>query len=227
MPFTLPTIDDFKSQFARDFPYAVRAEGALVGAITIVAGVITAVAVAKGGTGYLVPPTVTLSSMTGTGAVITPVVANGQVTGFTVTAGGINYAADTAIALNGGSGDDTDLNFVTDGDISGAILDAQYNTNQGLFGTQAQWSRAYCYLAAHMLVTKLMAAGQGLASQYNWLTTSKGVGDVSESFQIPEQIAKNPFLAALSKTTYGAMYLTIIAPLLVGNMFVVRRQTLP
>ena len=78
-----------------------------------------------------------------------------------------------------------------------------------------------------MLVEKLLASGEGLVSQYNWLTASKSVGSLQESFQIPEKISKDPMLSSFSKTRYGAMYLQIISPLLIGACFTSYRQSLP
>lgn len=225
MPYSIPAVDDFKAQFPRDFPYAVPAWGAQ-GAVTAVAGVITAVAVTAGGQGYTAAPTVTVTDSAGTGAVILAVLTGSKVTGFTVSNGGSGYVAPV-ISISGGAGDNSDLTRVTDNDVTGAIFDAQYNVSQALFDSQAQFSRAFLYLAAHNLVEKLLAAGEGLASQYNWLTAAKGVGSVTESFHIPERISKDPMLSAYSKTRYGALYLAIISPLLIGGVFTSYRQSLP
>ena len=144
-----------------------------------------------------------------------------------IVAAGAGYTIPPAVTITGGAGDNTDLNMVTDDDLSGAIADAQFNTNQDLFATQALYTRGYLFLAAHYLIEKLLMAGEGLSSQYAWLTASKAVGDVSESFEIPERIKKDPMLAAFSKTRYGAMYLQIISPQLVGGVFVMPRRALP
>ena len=151
MAYTVPTVADFKSQFARDFPYAVTAAG----------------------------------------------------------------------------GDNTDLSRVTDTDIAGAITDASYNVNEGLFPSQALYTRAYLFLAAHCLVQSLLAAGEGIKSSFNWLVTGRGAGQLSESFAIPKDILEDPYLASISKTRYGSRYLEIISPLLVGNFQTFFRQTPP
>lgn len=225
MGYAIPSVSEFKSQFSRDFPYAVPAYGA-AGAITRVAGVITAIAVSSGGYNYKEAPTVTVVDPSGTGAVVTATVSGGKVTAFTVGAGGSNYT-DPKLVISGGGGDNSDLKLVRDEDIEGAQLDAQFNVNQELFDSQAMWARAFNYLTAHCLVEKLLAAGEGLASQYNWLTTSKSVADVAEAFKIPDRIANDPMLAAFSKTRYGALYLQIISPLLIGNVATQFRQSLP
>lgn len=230
MPFTIPTVSDFKSQFSRDFPYAVPAYGASGIASINISGVVTSISLGAGGFGYATVPTVIVGAAPGdlgTGATATASIAGGQVTGFTVTNGGSNYGQPPIITITGGAGDPSDLSKVTDNDISGAIFDAQFNINQALFPTQQFFSRAFLYLAAHQLVEKLLAAQEGMGSQYSWLTISKGVDSVTEGFQIPERIAQDPMLSHFSKTRYGAMYLQIISPQLIANVFVAFRETLP
>lgn len=227
MSYGFPTVAEFKSQFTRDFPYAVPAWGAL-GSISMVAGVITLVTVTVGGRGYAEAPSVAVVDRNGPGAGATfdATVANGKVTAITVVAGGTGYV-DPVLVITGGAGDDTDLRKVTDDDIDGASIDAQFNVNQDLFDTESEFKRAFAYLQAHMLVEKIAAATQGLGSQYNWITVAKSVGNVSESFQVPSSILDNPMLAAFGRTRYGALYLQIIAPMLVGNMMTTFRQSLP
>jgi len=230
VPFTIPTVSDFKSQFSRDFPYAVPAYGASGIASINISGVVTSISLGAGGFGYATVPTVIVGAAPGdlgTGATATASIAGGQVTGFTVTNGGSNYGQPPIITITGGAGDPSDLSKVTDNDISGAIFDAQFNINQALFPTQQFFSRAFLYLAAHQLVEKLLAAQEGMGSQYSWLTISKGVDSVTEGFQIPERIAQDPMLSHFSKTRYGAIYLQIISPQLIANVFVAFRETLP
>lgn len=225
MPYVTPSVSQFKAQFPRDFPYAVPAWGADASAV-LTGGVITALSLNAGGQGYKSAPTVVISDPVGTGAIVTATVLNGLVSSLVIGNGGIGYV-DPVITFVGGAGDNTDLSRVTDDDISGAIFDASFNVSQALFDSQAAWSRAYLFLAAHELVEKLLMAGEGLASQYNWLTQSKTVGSVNESFLIPDKIMKDPMLAAMSKTRYGAAYVAIISPLLVAGMFSTHRRTQP
>jgi len=230
VPFTIPTVSDFKSQFSRDFPYAVPAYGASGIASINISGVVTSISLGAGGFGYATVPTVIVGAAPGdlgTGATATASIAGGQVTGFTVTNGGSNYGQPPIITITGGAGDPSDLSKVTDNDISGAIFEAQFNINQALFPTQQFFSRAFLYLAAHQLVEKLLAAQEGMGSQYSWLTVSKSIDSVTEGFQIPERIAQDPMLSHFSKTRYGAMYLQIISPQLIANVFVAFRETLP
>lgn len=228
MAFTLPTVSDFKSQFDRDFLFAVPAYGAAL-SLTVAAGVVTAVTVLDGGTGYENAPAIKLVDSvgsSGSGAVFVATVAGGNVIGVAISSGGTGYGQPTAI-ISGGAGDDSREDYVRDRDITRAIGDASLNVNQALFPDQASFSQAFGYYCAHCLVERLRAAGEGLRSQFNWLNQSKTVGDVSASYQIPKQILNDPFLALISQTTYGARYLEIITPFLRGNMFASFRRTLP
>ena len=142
----------------------------------------------------------------------------GVVTGIAVDSPGSGYGQAPLVSFEGGQGDETNLKRVTDDDITGAIGDAQFNVNPGMFGTQAMFSRAFLYLAAHELCDRLLMAAAGLQGQYSWLTASKSVGGVSQSFKIPAIVSDSPFLSSLARTKYGAKYIEIISPLLVGNV---------
>lgn len=116
---------------------------------------------------------------------------------------------------------------VTDADIEKAFGQTNININPGLFADQAQYNIGYLLLAAHYLVVDLRMASQGINGQSNWLETSKSVGSVSQSFSVPQRIMDNPYLAALSKTNYGAKYLELILPQLAGAVFHTAGRTLP
>jgi hypothetical protein len=121
----------------------------------------------------------------------------------------------------------TDPSTVMDSDISRAELTAASTINQCLFGVQEFYSQCFLLLSAHYLVMNLRASSQGISGQYAWMVTSKGVGSVSEGITVPQKILDNPLYAMLSKTTYGAMYLELMMPLLAGQMFVAYGRTLP
>lgn len=125
-------------------------------------------------------------------------------------------------AYDSGNGD---LSLVQDADIQNALIDAQLNMNQGLWGDQAHYFNAELNLAAHYMVMSLRASTQGVGGNYPWLNNSKAVGNVNESFQIPQRILDNPEMAMLTKTYYGAKYLFMILPLLSGNVITVRGRT--
>ena len=229
MGFTLPTVDDFKGQFDRDFPFAVPSFGAKATPNFGPGGAIASATVVAVGEGYTDKPTVIAvdPAGTGSGAVLVASVSNGALTGVAVSNGGNGYSSETTLVFSGGSGSATDMTRVRDRDIQNAINDAKQNFNEGLFDNQTDYARAFCYLAAHYLVERLLAAGEGFRSRFNWLTTSKSAGELSEAYGVPESVLQNPFAAMISKTRYGALYLSIVYPLTIGSMFTSFRQTPP
>lgn len=116
---------------------------------------------------------------------------------------------------------------VVDQDISNALQDAGFNFNPDFFQSQQNYTLGFLLLTAHFLVTNLRASSQGIAGQYSWLSSSKGVGSVSEGISIPERILANPELAMLSKTNYGAKFLFLILPQLTGQIFSICGGTQP
>lgn len=116
---------------------------------------------------------------------------------------------------------------VLDSDINKAFGQTNVNINQNLFSSQADYTIGYLFLAAHFLVIDLRMASQGISGSYAWVVTSKSVGSVSESFQVPERIMANPEFAMLTQTNYGAKYLQLLLPRLTGQIFSVRGSTRP
>ena len=118
-------------------------------------------------------------------------------------------------------------NDVLDTDIAAAFSQTNVNINPALFSTQDAYTTGYLFLAAHYLVIDFQMSSQGLNGQYSWLTQSKAVGSVSQSFAIPQRVLDNPYMAGLSQTSYGSKYLSLILPALCGNVFTVFGDTLP
>jgi len=123
-------------------------------------------------------------------------------------------------------GTDPDVS-VLDQDILNAFNLVDISINQDLWDTQADYSIGYLLYAAHFLVLSLRNSSQGLNGQFNWAQNNKAVGAVSEGFQIPQRIIENPELMMLKKTQYGGMYLQLILPSLVGQMFSLCGRTQP
>lgn len=116
---------------------------------------------------------------------------------------------------------------VLDADIAKAFGQTNVNINQALFSSQEDFSIGYLLLAAHWLVIDLRMSSQGLSGAYSWVTTSKSVGSVSESFQVPDRVLANPEFSMLAQTNYGAKYLQLLLPRLTGQMFGVVGSTRP
>lgn len=114
---------------------------------------------------------------------------------------------------------------ILDSDINRAINVAFPEINQALFRDQANFDIGLNYLSAHYLVMNINEASQGIAGKFEWTVNSKGVGSVSVAASIPDRLAKDPKVAMLSTTNYGARYLNMIFPLLVGQVFIVKGCT--
>ena len=110
------------------------------------------------------------------------------------------------------------LDYITDADVTRAINEANINFNASLFGTDAQTTNVFMYLAAFYLVRDIQISTKGLASQGKFLVNSVGVGGVNESFSIPEIYAKDPFINSLAENRYGQAYLNFLLPCLAGNV---------
>ena len=110
--------------------------------------------------------------------------------------------------------------FIMDSDICKAFGEAEFNFNGQYFaGNQAEFTILFFYLAAHYLVMDMRASSQGIAGKFAWNSSSKGVGQVSESYAIPQKILDDPNLSIYSTTTYGVKYLSLIMPQIIGGMF--------
>ena len=109
-------------------------------------------------------------------------------------------------------------NYIQDQDITNAFAEAQVTFNQGLFGTDAQITLGYLYMAAHWLCNDMKAALAGVNSTGNFPVSSKSAGSVSESYAIPQQYLDNPILAQYTQTAYGMKFLAMAMPNMTGNM---------
>ncbi len=116
---------------------------------------------------------------------------------------------------------------ILDSDISKAQGEANFNFSSAFATSQENFSMLFNYLTAHYLVMDIRASSQGISGTYSWLESSKSVGSVSQSFSIPQRILDNPEYSYLSKTNYGAKYLSLILPRLSGQIFNVCGRTNP
>ncbi len=116
---------------------------------------------------------------------------------------------------------------VLDQDIANAFVKANININQELWDDQASYTLGYLLLSAHFMVLSLRSSSQGLNGQYNWAQNNKSVAGISEGFEIPQRIKDNPLFMAYTKTNYGAEYLNMLWPKLLGQTFTVCGSTRP
>lgn len=116
---------------------------------------------------------------------------------------------------------------VLDSDITKALTKAAIYINQNLFPYQAAYDIGFLNLSAHLMVIDLQSASQGAAGSWDWLISSKSVGNVSTSMAIPDKILAHPLYSYYSKTNYGLEYLMQVFPYMVGVTFTVEGKTLP
>lgn len=224
MAYLTPTADQFKAQMNRDFPFAVPSFGATANA-AVSGGTVTTVTLATGGQLYIKPPLVSFSYGNAT---VVAVLTGNAVSGLTGLTGGTGYSLTPPIVtLTSQDGDDTDTSKVLSMDITNAQNMAFMHINPALFASQTFFSQCANLLTAHFLVSNLLASTQGLKSQYDWLTIQRTVGSVNSSFAIPQKVKSSPFLSTLTSTRYGAQYISLIAPYLIGNVAGIYGNTTP
>jgi hypothetical protein len=114
---------------------------------------------------------------------------------------------------------------ILDQDIQNALDIVALTINSGIMPTQEFYTTCFLYLAAHNMVESIKASTQGTSGIYEWLVASKAVGSISVSSAIPQYILNNPQFSMLTRTTYGARYMELIFPYLVGQMFTVCGRT--
>lgn len=104
--------------------------------------------------------------------------------------------------------------YITDEDISKAMTQAQPNANEMFGATCNEKVNIYLHLVAFYLVFDIKNSSTGINSSYTGNLSGKHVGDVSESYNIPQWVTENPMYSIYSQNGYGLKYLSLIAPYL-------------
>lgn len=119
---------------------------------------------------------------------------------------------------------------VRDADIQRGLDEAAPHFNQSLFGTPADQTSAYLFVAAHCMVMNIQTAGglsavnrgRGTRNVGEGVTVSKGVGQANVTYQVPPpRVADSPTLLYFFQTTFGQRFIQLVSPRLIGNMAVV------
>lgn len=113
--------------------------------------------------------------------------------------------------------------LVSDLDITNAYAEACVTFNSALFTSDDDMVLGYLYLAAHYLVNDLNAGGADSSSE--GIVNSRSVGNVSESYSIPQWQLDSPIYSFYTKSSYGRKYLNMILPRIKGNMTTVAGAT--
>lgn len=104
--------------------------------------------------------------------------------------------------------------YITDEDISKAMTQARPNANEMFGATCNEKINIYLHLIAFYLVFDIKNSSTGINSSYLGTLGSKHVGDVSESYNIPQWVTENPMYSIYSQNGYGLKYLSLISPYL-------------
>lgn len=115
--------------------------------------------------------------------------------------------------------------YVTDQDLNKAFIEAKVNFNDALFSDDDQLRTTFLYLAAHYLVNDLQTAVNGAGSTGFFPVASRSVGPISESYAMPAWVTNDPVLGSYTTTRYGQKYLSLIKPLMIGNVTVYQGAT--
>lgn len=118
-------------------------------------------------------------------------------------------------------------NYILDEDIEKAFDEAQITFNQALFTSDKNIEIGYLYLTAHYLVNDIRASKGGIEAFGSFTVTSRSVGNVSESYGVPDAYMRDPVYAFYTQSPYGLKYLNMILPRLVGNIGIVCGWTNP
>lgn len=120
----------------------------------------------------------------------------------------------------------SNVGLVSDLDITNAYAEACVTFNDSLFTSDDDMVLGYLYLAAHYLVNDLNAGGSESGGA-GGLVASRSVGNVSESYTIPQWQLDSPIYGFYTKSSYGLKYLNMVIPRLVGNTTTVEGCTTP
>ena len=102
-------------------------------------------------------------------------------------------------------------NYVLDEDIEKAFTQAYPNANINFGFTCSEKINIYLHLVAFYLVFDLKNSASGVNSSFIGTLSSKSVGDVSESYSIPNWMMQEPMYSIYASNGYGLKYLSLIA----------------
>lgn len=136
-----------------------------------------------------------------------------------------NNTADVTDSTKWAYYNDNVFNYITEEQISEAFAEAQINFNPELFEECNYIHTAFYYLAGHYLVIDLNIMNAPFATGFMGLLQSKSVGSVSASFGVPSWVLSDPNLGLYAQTQFGLKYLSLLLPLLNGQLFLVQGKT--
>jgi hypothetical protein len=120
-----------------------------------------------------------------------------------------------------------DFPNLNDSAVLRAFMEARVNFNQSIWGDEDSIKLGYFYLTAHYICMDQRNAAGGSAATGSFPVSSRTVGSVSESYDIPQAYKDNAAFSYLTGSGYGMKYLSMLLPNLVGNIGVVCGATRP
>lgn len=102
--------------------------------------------------------------------------------------------------------------YICDEDIQRAMSQALINANDTFGIDDEEKKNIYLHLVAFYLVMDWKNSSAGAGSSFTGFTASKSVGDVSESYNVPQWLMDNPTYSIYAQNGYGMKYLSLIAP---------------
>ena len=114
--------------------------------------------------------------------------------------------------------DDANLDYIGSADITKAISEALMTFTSGLYGTDAESTIAFMYLAAFHMVEDLKTSAKGMAAVARFPQDSESVGSVSISNAISQRYKDHAILGQYLVNAYGKKYLEFTEPYLAGNI---------
>lgn len=115
--------------------------------------------------------------------------------------------------------------YITDEDINKAMTQARPNANLMFGGTCQEKINIYLHLIAFYLVFDIKNSSTGINSSFMGTLSSKSVGDVSESYNIPQWMLNDPMYSIYGQNGYGLKYLSLIAPYMAITIMFSRGET--
>lgn len=114
-------------------------------------------------------------------------------------------------------------NYITDDDIQKAMNQAKVVFNTRFGANIEQMTNIFLHLVAYYLMIDLSNASS--TGGFLGVTSSKSVGDVSESYAIPAFVSNSPLYSMYMQNGYGLKYLSMILPFISGRVLLSRGRT--
>lgn len=138
-----------------------------------------------------------------------------------------NNTADVTDAESWEVINDSVNNYVSDGDIERAKVEAIASFNSELVTTDEVARLIFLYLWAFYLAYDLSLAQGGAYGSVNFPVTDVTVGSVHEGYYVPKAYLEDPILGFYARNGFGLKYLSLVYARTIGNVRVVAGWSLP